>query len=54
MFAVVQISVGTWFPSLLMRAYGIKEDKAGLVMGLVTIIGLAGHILGGILADRWQ
>ncbi len=54
MYAVLQISVGTWFPSLLMRAYDIKEDKAGLVMGVVTIIGLAGPILGGVLADRWH
>ncbi|MEO7917724.1 MAG: MFS transporter, partial [Dokdonella sp.] len=54
MYAVLQISVGTWFPALLMRAYPIKEDVAGLVMGVVTIIGLAGPILGGILADRWQ
>lgn len=54
MYAVLQISVGTWFPSLLMRAYDIKEDLAGLVMGVVTIIGLGGPILGGILADRWQ
>lgn len=54
MYAVLQISVGTWFPALLMRAYDVKEDVAGLVMGVVTIIGLAGPILGGILADRWQ
>lgn len=54
MYAILQISVGTWFPSLLMRAYDIKEDKAGLIMGVVTIIGLGGPILGGILADRWQ
>lgn len=54
MYAVLQISVGTWLPSLLIRAYGIKEDKAGLVMGIVTIIGLAGPILGGILSDKWQ
>jgi MFS family permease len=54
MYAVLQISVGTWFPSLLMRAYHIKEDRAGLVMGVVTIIGLAGPILGGLIADRWQ
>ncbi len=54
MYAVLQISVGTWLPSLLIRAYGIKEDKAGLVMGVVTIIGLAGPILGGILSDKWQ
>jgi MFS family permease len=54
MYAVVQISVGTWLPSLLIRAYSIKEDKAGLVMGIVTIIGLAGPILGGILSDKWQ
>ena len=54
MYAVLQISVGTWFPALLMRAYAIKEDKAGLVMGVVTIIGLIGPIYGGILADKWQ
>ncbi len=54
MYAVLQISIGTWFPSLLMRAYDIKEDKAGLVMGVVTIIGLSGPILGGVLADKWQ
>ncbi|MDP9043487.1 MAG: MFS transporter [Pseudomonadota bacterium] len=54
MYAVLQVSVGTWFPSLLIRAYGIKEDKAGLVMGVVTIFGLAGPILGGVIADRWQ
>ena len=54
MYAVLQISVGTWFPSLLIRAYDIKEDKAGLVMGVVTIVGLAGPILGGLLADKWQ
>ena len=54
MYAVLQISVGTWFPSLLMRAYPIKEDIAGLVMGGVTIIGIAGPLLGGILSDRWQ
>ncbi len=54
MYAVLQISVGTWLPSLLIRAYGIKEDKAGLVMGAVTLIGLAGPILGGYLSDKWQ
>ena len=37
-----------------MRAYGIKEDKAGLINGIVAIIGLLGPILGGILADKWQ
>jgi MFS family permease len=54
MYAVLQISVGTWFPALLMRAYPIKEDVAGLVMGIVTIFGIAGPLLGGVLADRWQ
>ncbi len=54
MFAFQQISIITWFPALLMRAYGIKEDKAGLINGIVAIIGLLGPILGGILADKWQ
>ena len=54
MYCALQISVGTWFPALLMRTYNVKEDVAGLVMGLVTIIGLLGPIGGGILADKWQ
>ena len=54
MYAVLQISVGTWFPALVIRAYHVNEEVAALVMGVVTIVGLAGPILGGILADRWQ
>ncbi len=54
MYCALQISVGTWFPALLMRTYNVKEDVAGLVMGVVTILGLLGPIGGGILADRWM
>ncbi len=54
LYAVLQISVGTWFPSLLIRAYGIGEDQAGLVMGVVTIVGLIGPIAGGLIADRMR
>jgi MFS family permease len=54
MFAVMQISVLNWFPALLMRAYNIKEDVAGGIMGLVAIIALVGPVLGGIFADKWQ
>jgi MFS family permease len=54
MYCALQISVGTWFPAVLMRTYNVKEDVAGLVMGVVTILGLLGPIGGGILADRWM
>lgn len=54
MYAVVQISIMTWFPALLMRAYGIKEDKAGAILGIVALFGILGPILGGIFADKWE
>ncbi|MEJ8853901.1 MFS transporter [Variovorax robiniae] len=54
MNAVLQVSVSTWLPALLMRAYDLQEDKAGYLMGAFTAIGLLGPILGGIVADRWQ
>jgi MFS family permease len=54
MYLFLQFSVATWFPALLMRAFEIKEDKAGLIMGGVTVIGILGPLLGGFLADKWQ
>jgi MFS family permease len=53
MYILVQYGVMTWFPALLMRAFEIKEDKAGLIMAGVTVIGILGPILGGIIADKW-
>jgi len=53
MYILIQFGVMTWFPALLMRAFEIKEDKAGLIMAGVTIIGILGPILGGFLADKW-
>ena len=55
MFALLQFSIMTWFPALLMRAYGVKEDKAGLVVGLVSIIGLrsySGRYSGRQMAEK--
>jgi MFS family permease len=54
MFAMVVFSAMTWLPALLMRSYQIKEDKAGLIAGIVGIMGLIGAPLGGLLADKWQ
>jgi MFS family permease len=54
MFALVVYSAMTWIPALLMRSYGIKEDKAGLISGIVGIMSLIGAPLGGFLADKWQ
>ena len=54
MYILVQYGVMTWFPALLMRAFEIKEDKAGFIMAGVTVIGILGPVLGGVLADRWS
>ena len=54
LFAVVVFSYLTWIPSLLMRAYGINEAKAGLIAGSLALLSLIGPILGGLFADKWQ
>jgi MFS family permease len=43
-----------WTPAFLMRAHGITVAKAGLIMGIVGLMGIAGAPLGGIIADLWQ
>jgi MFS family permease len=43
-----------WAPAFLMRAHGITVAKAGLIMGGVGLVGIAGAPLGGIIADLWQ
>ena len=47
-------AVVVWMPALLMRTYGFGKDRAGLVLGIIAVIGLVGVPLGGVLADRMQ
>jgi MFS family permease len=38
----------------MIRAQDIQADKAGLLVGVMGLLGVVGAILGGMIADRWQ
>jgi len=51
---ITAFSFLVWTPAYLMRAHGIPEDKAGLKVGIVSLMAIIGAPLGGVLADLWQ
>ncbi len=44
----------TWGPAFLMRTQQIDSTKAGMIIGLISIMAIIGAVLGGVLADSWQ
>ncbi|MEK7468931.1 MAG: MFS transporter [Planctomycetota bacterium] len=45
--------IADWFPTFLSRDRGMSLDRAGYLVGIVTVVGgLGGTILGGFVADR--
>jgi predicted MFS family arabinose efflux permease len=44
----------TWAPAFVMRAQGVGEDKAGLLIGILSLMAIVGAPLGGVIADLWQ
>ena len=44
----------TWGPAFLMRTQKIDSTKAGLIIGLISIMAILGSLVGGFLADHWQ
>ena len=52
--AFIGYGVVSWFPSFLIRSYGMNTGEIGLWLGLIMgIPGGAGVFLGGYLADRF-
>jgi MFS family permease len=54
MHHIMAISILVWLPAFLMRAHGITEKKAGLTVGIISLMAIIGSPLGGFLADMWQ
>ena len=54
MMQVMMMSMITWIPTFIIRAQGVKADYAGLITGVITLFGIVGAILGGIVADKWK
>jgi predicted MFS family arabinose efflux permease len=46
--------LGPWYAAFLMRSHGMHTSELGLWFGLIFgFCGLAGTLLGGLVADRW-
>jgi predicted MFS family arabinose efflux permease len=57
-YAAVTFSLGGiswWMVSFLQRMNGFSQDKAGTIMGGITVVcGLGGTVCGGVLAQWWS
>ena len=57
-YAAVTFSLGGiswWMPSFLQRVDGRSQSSAAYLMGAITVVtGLAGTIVGGVIAQRWS
>lgn len=57
-YAAVTFSLGGiswWMPSFLQRVDGRTQSSAAFLMGAITVVtGLAGTILGGVVAQKWS
>jgi MFS family permease len=46
--------ISAWVPTFLHRSAGLSVGSAGLTMGAITVVdGIAGTLVGGLLAQRW-
>ncbi len=57
-YAAVTFSLGGiswWMPSFLQRVDGRSQSSAAFLMGAITVVtGLAGTIVGGMIAQKWS
>lgn len=50
---IMGYGMSAWYPTLLIRSFGLTPGEAGWYLGLVfLILGSAGSIAGGVLAER--
>ncbi|MBN1532010.1 MAG: MFS transporter [Spirochaetes bacterium] len=54
MMQVMVFSFLVWGPTFYMRAHNVREDRAGIIVGIIGLMAIVGAILGGVLADLWQ
>jgi MFS family permease len=54
MHNIMAVSILVWLPTFLMRTHNITEAKAGMTVGIISLMAIIGSPLGGFLADFWQ
>ena len=54
MHNIMAVSILVWLPTFLMRTHNVTEAKAGMTVGVISLMAIIGSPLGGFLADFWQ
>ncbi len=54
MHNIMAVSILVWLPTFLMRTNNVTEAKAGMTVGIISLMAIIGSPLGGFLADFWQ
>jgi MFS transporter, Spinster family, sphingosine-1-phosphate transporter len=54
MHQAMTFSFAAWGAAFVMRAQGVSEAKAGIILGVSALTGIIGAPLGGVIADLWQ
>jgi MFS family permease len=54
MHMAMAFSFAAWGAAFVMRAQGVSEAKAGMILGVSALTGIIGAPLGGVIADLWQ
>ena len=55
LIALCNYGMGSWLPTFFVRTYGWEVSHAGYLLGAANLtFGIAGVVLAGRLADRWQ
>ena len=52
-FSIIKYSYQAWMPILLIRSYDLEPLYAGPLAACFLLVGAAGPVLGGIMADAW-
>jgi MFS family permease len=54
MHMAMTFSFAAWGGAFVMRAQGVSEATAGMILGISALGGIIGAPLGGVIADLWQ
>jgi MFS family permease len=54
MHMAMTFAFAAWGAAYIMRAQGVSEAKAGMILGLTALAAIIGTPIGGVIADLWQ
>jgi MFS family permease len=54
MHNVMAVSALVWLPTFIIRTHNVTEAKAGMTVGIISLMAIIGSPVGGLIADLWQ